>query len=444
MTLTEMIEALSTGKATSVEIVSDCLLRIKKHNPEINAFIELYEEEALTMASASDRRRAFGTALSPLDGIPFACKDSFLYKNHSCTCASRILSGFVSPYSATVIDRLIQGGAIPLGRTNMDEFAMGTRCIHSIYGSTHNPKFPELTSGGSSGGSAAAVSAGFVPFALGSDTGGSTRLPASYCGITGFKPARGCLSRYGLVAFSSSFDSVGLLCEQPADCFPLMECMQGTDGRDSTLRNDLWQESEDIHSVLLWDGTYPEGIESWLCSMGITVVHAASPDLDIALAAYQIISSAEATSNLARYDGLRYGLSIREKNLHDSIQRTRGEGFGEEVKRRLVTGIYALTHDELFAKAMCFRNQFANELIASLPDGTALLISASPYPAPAFQADESPEQSHLADTYSIPANLAGLPSVSLPNGLCLTAGISSGKALLRLGQQLMSYPVSQL
>ena len=356
-TVTELCALLDGGQITSVEIVQAYLRAIDARDGEVHAYLETYPDDALREAAESDRRRAQGRRLSPLDGVPIAVKDNLVMRGRVCSCASRMLESFRSPYDATVIQKLHAAGMPILGRLNMDEFAMGGSTENSAFGVTRNPWKPDCVPGGSSGGSAAAVAAGMAPAALGSDTGGSIRQPASFCGVVGVKPAYGMVSRYGLVAFASSLDQIGPLCKTAADAALVLDVICGGDPHDMTSDPTLAQpctvrETRDLSglTVGLPRECFGEGLDQQvraavetaaeaLHRLGMQVREVSIPSLPYALPAYYVISSAEASSNLARFDGVRYGYRARAyADLDELYRKSRQEGFGMEVKRRIMLG----------------------------------------------------------------------------------------------------------
>ena len=395
-TVTELCALLDGGQITSVEIVRAYLRAIDARDGEVHAYLETYPDDALREAAESDRRRAQGRRLSPLDGVPIAVKDNLVMRGRVCSCASRMLESFRSPYDATVIQKLRAAGMPILGRLNMDEFAMGGSTENSAFGVTRNPWKPDCVPGGSSGGSAAAVAAGMAPAALGSDTGGSIRQPASFCGVVGVKPAYGMVSRYGLVAFASSLDQIGPLCKTAADAALVLDGISGGDPHDMTSDPTLAQP--------------------------------------YALPAYYVISSAEASSNLARFDGVRYGYRARAyADLDELYRKSRQEGFGMEVKRRIMLGTFALSsgyQDQYYLKALKARELLRYEAAEALKGCAALLSPVAP--TPAYRLGEKtgdPMKMYLGDIYTVPANITGLPAVSLPCGRS-SEGLPIGMSLM--------------
>jgi aspartyl-tRNA(Asn)/glutamyl-tRNA(Gln) amidotransferase subunit A len=439
-TLRETAGALERRSVSARELVQQSLARSAALDPKLHAFLGLRAERALAEADAADARRARGEARSPLDGVPLALKDNLVARGEPTSCASRILDGFVSPYDATVVERLRAAGLVVVGRTNLDEFAMGSSTENSAFGPTRNPWDLERTPGGSSGGSAAAVAAGLVPAALGSDTGGSIRQPAALCGVTGLKPTYGRVSRYGLVAFASSLDQIGPLARSAEDCAWLLETIAGHDPRDATslaepapaLRAALTGDVAGLQVGLPREYFVEEGVDAEV----LACVHAAARELERAgaktrevslprtpqaIATYYLIATAEASSNLARYDGVRYGHRARDaRDLGEMYRRTRSEGFGAEVKRRILLGTYALSagyYDAYYRKAMQVRTLLRRDFEAALGPCDVLLTPTAPEVA--FRLGEKasdPLRMYLSDVYTVSANLVGLPGISLPCG----------------------------
>lgn len=438
LTAEEMIRRMESGETTSRAIVESCLEAIREKNPTLNAFVEVFEEEALKQADESDERRRNGAALSVLDGVPCAIKDNLLYEGHIASCCSRMLQNFTAPYTATAVLRLRQAGMPILGRLNMDEFAMGSTGESSVFGPVRNPIDPQRIAGGSSGGSACAVAAGMVPLALGSDTGGSVRQPAALCGVVGVKPAYGTVSRRGLVAYASSMDQVGVLARTAKDAALLMPLISGGDPLDMTsdesLRPETLPEIQTENIVLAlpeqWfgkDGSTPcpggEYALAFACSLekaGATLKTVSIPALSEALPAYMVLSCAEAGSNLSRYDGLRYGHRSENAENADSLYTlSRQEGFGEEVQRRILLGAFALSsgyQEKYYLKADGLRRLLTRQTMDALEGCTAILCPVSPRQA--WPIGEKPDSVTLyqCDLYTVPANLTGLPAISLPYG----------------------------
>ncbi len=440
LTLRDHRDALAGGSASSVELVRAALSRARGEGARLNLFLGLREERALTEAAAADRRRARGELRSPLDGVPVAIKDNLVQAGEPAGCASRILEGFVSPYTATAVAGLERAGAIVIGRTNMDEFAMGSSTEHSLAGPAHNPWREACTTGGSSGGSAAAVAAGIVPGALGSDTGGSVRQPAAFCGVLGLKPTYGRVSRWGLVAYASSLDQIGVLAHTPEDTAWLLAAISGHDPLDSTsipeppldasaaLRDDVSGTVLGLpREFFVEEGVDPEVLAAVreavaeLERAGAKTREVSLPHTRYAIATYYLIATAEASSNLARYDGVRYGhRAAGADSLSEMYRHTRSEGFGEEVKRRILLGTYVLSagyYDAYYRKAQQVRTLLRRDFEAALRGCDALVAPTSPEVA--FRVGEKtgdPLRMYLSDVYTVSANLAGLPALSVPCG----------------------------
>ena len=450
--VTELCGLLESGQVTSVEIVEAYLHAIDARDGEVHAYLETYPEDALREAAEADARRALGQKRSPLDGVPIAVKDNLVMRGRVCSCASRMLASFRSPYDATVIQKLHDAGMPVLGRLNMDEFAMGGSTENSAFGVTRNPWKLDCVPGGSSGGSAAAVAAGMAPAALGSDTGGSIRQPAGFCGVVGVKPAYGAVSRYGLVAFASSLDQVGPLCKTAADAALLLDVICGGDSRDMTsdptlARPCAGREARDLSglTVGLPVECFGEGLDAQvraaveaaagtLRGLGAQVREVSIPSLPYALPAYYVISSAEASSNLARYDGVRYGYRARDcASLDELYRKSRQEGFGAEVKRRILLGTFALSsgyQDQYYLRALKARELLLHEAAQALERCGALLSPVSP--TPAYRLGEKtgdPMEMYLGDIYTVPANITGLPAVSIPCGRS-SEGLPIGMSLM--------------
>ncbi|MGN6453074.1 MAG: Asp-tRNA(Asn)/Glu-tRNA(Gln) amidotransferase subunit GatA, partial [Steroidobacteraceae bacterium] len=423
---------------SSVELVSELLARIEKSQPLLNAFISVTGAAALEAARAADQALARGGA-GALTGVPIAHKDIFCTAGVRTTCGSRMLDNFVSPYDATVVAKLGRAGAVVLGKTNMDEFAMGSSNENSFYGPVHNPWNPQLVPGGSSGGSAAAVAARLVAGATGTDTGGSIRQPAALCGITGMKPTYGRVSRYGMVAFASSLDQGGTLTASAADAALMLREMAGFDPRDSTSVDTpvpdyvaaLEQPIAGLKIGLLAE-FFDKGLDAdnERCvrealrvfeSLGAKVREVSLPSLPLSVPVYYVVAPAECSSNLARYDGVRFGHRCEQpRDLNDMYRRSRGEGFGAEVKRRIMTGTYVLSagyYDAYYLKAQRVRALINRDFIRAFEEVDVLIGPTTPTPAfPLGAKTEDPITMDLTDIYTIGANLAGLPAISVPCG----------------------------
>ena len=437
--LKEIAAALAERRLSSVELTEHYLERIARLNPTLNAFITVDAEKSLAAARAADARRAAGQA-GPLTGIPIAQKDIFCARGWRTTCGSKMLENFVAPYDATVIEKLEgEAGMVPLGKVNMDEFAMGSSNETSHFGAVKNPWDKSRVPGGSSGGSAAAVAAGLAPAATGTDTGGSIRQPAAFCGLTGLKPTYGVVSRYGMIAFASSLDQAGPIARSAEDCALLLNAMAGFDARDST---SLERPAEDYCRTLdqplkglriglpaefFGDGCAPEVMAAVQAAIDIYVQLGAErvdirlPNAHLAVPAYYVIAPAEASSNLSRYDGVRYGYRAPEySDLDDMYCKTRAQGFGAEVKRRILIGTYVLSHgyyDAYYLQAQRIRRLIAQDFASAFQSCDVILGPTSP--GTAFRLGEKaadPVQMYLSDIYTIAVNLAGLPGMSLPCG----------------------------
>ncbi len=437
-TVAELAAGLAARKVSSAEITRALLERIGRSNPALNAFITVDPEQSLAQALAADARIARGEG-GPLTGIPIAHKDIWCARGWPTTCGSKMLANFVSPYDAHVIERFAEGGAVLLGKCNMDEFAMGSSNETSWFGSVRNPWDRERVPGGSSGGSAAAVAARLAPAATGTDTGGSIRQPAALCGVCGIKPTYGLVSRYGIVAFASSLDQGGPFARSAEDLAILLNAMVGFDLRDSTSLN---REPEDYRreldaplaglriglprqyfgAGLAADvGRAVDGAISEFKRLGATAVEVDLPTSDLAVPAYYVIAPAEASSNLSRFDGVRYGHRAAEYgDLVDMYCRSRAEGFGAEVKRRILIGTYVLSHgyyDAYYLQAQKIRRLIANDFAAAFQRCDLVLGPTTPSVAFKLGAKtEDPVQMYLNDIYTVPVNLAGLPGMSIPCG----------------------------
>jgi aspartyl-tRNA(Asn)/glutamyl-tRNA(Gln) amidotransferase subunit A len=440
--LQQLATALAARQVSSVELTQEALTRIAAANPALNAFITVDHEGALAAARTADERIARGEA-GPLTGIPLAHKDVFCTEGLRTTCGSRMLANFTAPYDAHVVSRLRAAGAVCVGKTNMDEFAMGSSNENSHFGPVRNPWDPARVPGGSSGGSAVAVAAGLVPIATGTDTGGSIRQPASLCGVTGIKPTYGVVSRYGMIAYASSLDQGGAFARSAEDCALLLSAMAGFDERDST---SLERLAEDYARELTSKGARPlagltiglpreffaEGmaddvraaVEAALAEyrkLGATTVEVSLPNAKLAIPAYYVIAPAEASSNLSRFDGVRYGYRAAEyTDLQDMYCKSRAEGFGAEVKRRILVGTYVLSHgyyDAYYIQAQKLRRLIAQDFAAALAQCDVIAGPVSPTTAWGIgEKSDDPVQMYLSDIYTIAVNLAGLPGLSHPAG----------------------------
>ncbi|MBC7697034.1 MAG: Asp-tRNA(Asn)/Glu-tRNA(Gln) amidotransferase subunit GatA [Bacteroidia bacterium] len=443
-------EMLHTKKISSVELTQSFLSRIQQYNPTINAYIALDEAKTLAQAKAADSRIAAGNA-APLTGIPIAQKDIFCAKGWQTTCGSKMLANFIAPYDAYVITQFDAVGAVNLGKTNMDEFAMGSSNETSYFGGVKNPWDFDRVPGGSSGGSAAAVAARLCAAATGTDTGGSIRQPASLCGFTGLKPTYGVVSRYGMIAFASSLDQAGPMAKSAEDCALMMNVMAGFDERDSTSLN---REKEDYTRSLnqplaglkigLPKEFFAEGLDASVGKviedaiaeykkLGADIVEISLPNTGLSIPVYYVLAPAEASSNLSRYDGVRYGHRAESyTDLMDMYCKSRAEGFGAEVKRRILIGTYVLSagyYDAYYLKAQQIRRLIAQDFVEAFKQCDVIMGPAAP--STAFKAGEKvddPVAMYLQDIYTISTNLAGLPGMSVP------AGFSNG---LPVGLQII-------
>jgi aspartyl-tRNA(Asn)/glutamyl-tRNA(Gln) amidotransferase subunit A len=441
-TIQSLSTLLAEGKTSSVELCQDYLARIQRLNPTLNAFITVDAERSLAEAAAADARRASGSAdkpAGPLTGVPIAHKDIFCAEGWLTTCGSKMLSNFVSPYDAHVIEQFKAAGMPCLGKTNMDEFAMGSSTESSYFGPTGNPWDTTRVPGGSSGGSAAAVAGRLCPAATGTDTGGSIRQPAALTGITGLKPTYGVVSRYGMIAFASSLDQGGPMATTAEDCGLLLNVMAGFDPRDSTsLEREKEDYTRDLNRPLaglkvglpreffgagLTGDTaraVAEAIEQ-LKKLGAAMVDVGLPNSKLSVAAYYVLAPAEASSNLSRFDGVRYGYRTPEyRDLTEMYEKTRAEGFGGEVKRRIMIGAYVLSHgyyDAYYLQAQKLRRLIAQDFVEAFKQCDVILGPTAP--TTAFKLGEKtadPVGMYLSDIYTIAVNLAGLPGMSLPCG----------------------------
>ena len=436
-TVAELVRALRAREFSSEQLTTHLLDRIE-HHKNLNAFVTVNRERALAQARAADARLAIGNAPA-LCGVPIAQKDIFCTDGLATTCGSKMLANFVAPYDATVIEKFNAAGAVILGKTNMDEFAMGSSTETSFFGRTLNPWDLKAVPGGSSGGSAAAVAGGLAPAATGTDTGGSIRQPASLCGITGIKPSYGRVSRYGMIAFASSLDQGGPMARSAEDCALLLNAMAGFDARDSTsvdapvpdytatlgdsikgLRIGLPKEyfgaglAPDVAAVI-------EAAIAEYRKLGAQIVEVSLPRADLAIPCYYVLAPAEASSNLARYDGVRYGYRAKDYgDLADMYCRTRAEGFGPEVKRRIMIGTYVLSagyYDAYYLKAQRLRRLITDDFNTAFEQCDVILSPTSPTTAFDIGAkSDDPVAMYLSDIYTVSVNLAGLPGISLPAG----------------------------
>lgn len=449
--LKKLQEDLYTKKLTATEFTHYCLTAIQE-NKQLNAFLEVFDQSALLTAQNIDTKISTGKPLGKLFGLTIAIKDNIVYKNHFATASSKILEGFKSPYSATVIEKLIAEDAIIIGRTNCDEFAMGGSNENSYYGPVKNPKDTSCVSGGSSGGSAAAVAAGLCLAALGSDTGGSIRQPASFCGIVGLKPTYGRVSRYGLIAYGSSFDQIGPMTHNVEDAALILEIISGSDEYDATcslkyvpeyskkLTIDKKYKIAYYKNAIEHDGVDAEVREAALAMIdrlkkeGHLVTPIEFAELDYIVPAYYVLTTAEASSNLSRFDGVKYGYHAKEaQDLESTYKFTRSQGFGKEVQRRIMSGTFVLSagyYDAYYSKAQKVRRIVAEKTKQTLESYDFILCPTAPTPAYKIGEVQDSIASFLGDIFTVQANIAGIPGISLP--------LYKTKAGLPIGMQFMA------
>ena len=443
-TAREMLSLLSEGTVSAVELANEALERIESHQPTINAYTHVDREGALSRAKEVDAARAKGEPLGPLAGVPVAVKDVLCTKDMPTTCSSEMLRGFVPPYDATVVKKLNEAGAVIVGKTNMDEFAMGASTETSAMGVTRNPWDHERTPGGSSGGAAATVACGDVPLSIGTDTGGSIRQPAAFCGVTGLKPTYGRVSRYGLVAFASSLDQAGPMANTVDDIALIMDVMAGHEPRDSTSLDvpvddySAAVQSADlrglrigvVRSTLSQDGVDASVREAVTAAevtfqdLGAEIVDIELPHSPYWVPTYYVIAPCEASSNLSRYDGAHYGHRQRDDSAGSPLEMmyrlSRKEGLGSEVKRRIIVGTYALSagyYDAYYNQALKVRRLIKGDFDAAFSQADLILGPVTPSPAfPLGQNADDPVAMYLCDLFTVGANLAGIPAISLPGG----------------------------
>ena len=455
-TLLEISSDLKEKKISSTELVKACLDKIDANDGAVKAFLSVDRDAALASAAEADKRRAEGRALSDFDGIPIGIKDNIAVRGETLSCASKLLKPVVSPYDATAVAKLRDKGFIPFGRLNMDEFAMGSSCENSAFQKTCNPCDTDRVPGGSSGGSAAAVAAGFVPATLGSDTGGSIRQPAAFCGTVGLKPTYGRVSRYGLVAFASSLDQIGPLSNSVADAAALFDIISGVDKMDSTSldvenANSLsaalaGAKNKSLKGVKIGlpEEYFTSGLSSGVDkvmqnsielakSCGAELVSVSLPHTKYAVAVYYIVATAEASANLARFDGIRYGDRKEGRDLIDTYFKSRGAGFGDEVKRRILLGTYVLSsgyYDAYYLRAQKVRTLIRRDFENAYKKCDILLTPVTPNVAFKFGEKSDPLQMYLSDIFTIALNLSGDCGVSVPAGVDDATGMPVGVQFL--------------
>ncbi len=467
-TIAELSRSLRSGEVSSVELTRVYLDRIAGLNPGLNAFITVCSEQALAQARVADQRLAAGDT-GPLCGIPLAHKDIFCTRGVTTSCGSRMLADFTSPYDAAVVEKLSAAGAVTLGKTNMDEFAMGSSNETSFFGPVKNPWDLSRVPGGSSGGSAAAVAADLCVVATGTDTGGSIRQPASFCGITGLKPSYGRVSRWGMIAFASSLDQAGPICKSAEDAAIMLNTMAGLDTRDSTSVDlavpdytaSLGRSLEGLrigiprqHFTEGLNREVEQSIRDALQefeNLGATLVDIDLPNNHLSVSAYYVVAPAEASANLSRYDGVRYGYRCENPvDLEDMYKRSRSEGFGDEVKRRILVGTYALSagfYEAYYRKAQQIRRLIKQDFLAAFKQVDVIVGPTSPHTAFPLGAKSDPVAMYLEDIYTIAVNLAGLPAISipaghssgLPVGLHIVAGDFEEARLLNVAHQFQQH-----
>jgi aspartyl-tRNA(Asn)/glutamyl-tRNA(Gln) amidotransferase subunit A len=446
-TIATVRDALLTKKTSARELAKDFYAHIERRNPELNAFLALCPERAYAQADSVDAAVAKGQPLPPLAGVPVAIKDVISTQGVRTTCGSKILETYTPPYDATAIERLEKAGAVILGKTNCDEFAMGSSNENSAYGLVRNPAATDRVPGGSSGGSAAAVAAGLSVVSLGTDTGGSIRQPGAYCGIPALMPTYGRVSRYGLIAFASSLDRIGPFATSITDAATVMSVIAGHDSNDSTSADEavpdyLAEMAKPVAGLRIGvpEDYFGKGLDpevkakveagiALLEELGCTRVPLKMPHTDYAIATYYVVATAEASSNLARYDGVRFGLRVQGNTLMDMYRKTRERGFGPEVKRRIMLGTYALSsgyYDAYYLRAQKVRSLIARDFADAFETVNAILTPTAP--TPAFKLGEKtadPLEMYLADIYTVTGSLAGIPGISVPCGKT-SAGLPIG------------------
>jgi len=454
-TAIEIARDIREGKRSSEETVRDCLDRIESGNEKLNALLGTFDD-AIERARGMDERRAAGEDIGPLGGVPVILKDNILVKGERCTAGSRILENYDAAYDSTVTKRLRAAGAVLIGRSNCDEFAMGSSTENSHFGTTRNPWDTDRVPGGSSGGSAAAVAAGFVPLAFGSDTGGSIRQPASLCGVVGLKPTYGRVSRYGLMALASSLDQIGPFARTVEDAALALGVIQGDDPLDATtvagedvsvpelLEKNVKGLRVGVPKEYFVDGMDEDVKRSVMDAIavyekaGATIVEISLPHAEYAIAAYYVVQSSEASSNLGRFDGIRYGYSSEGNSLLETYERSRGEGFGREVQRRIMLGTFALSKgysDAFYSKALKVRTLIKRDFDEAFKEVDVIATPTSPSVAwPIGEKFSDPLAMYLSDIYTVSANLATIPGMSIP------CGFVNG---LPVGLQLLAKPFDE-
>ena len=461
LTIAEAGKKMAAGELTAVDLARACLAEIEAKNKELNIFLEVYDD-VIAQAEAADARRAAGERHLLL-GIPLAIKDNILIEGRVASAASKMLEGYVATYDATIIRKLKEAGAVFVGRANMDEFAMGSSTENSAFGPTRNPVDPSRVPGGSSGGSAAAVAAGMCLGALGTDTGGSIREPASFCGLAGLKPTYGRVSRFGLIAMGSSLDQAGPLAKTAEDARLIYDAIRGRDPLDSTTFGDgLYAPRAAVKKIGVPRALLKEGVDAdvlarfeasleALKAKGYELVDIELPSPSLALAAYYVIMPAEVSSNLARFDGVRYGLSRKGGSLADDYAASRAEGFGPEARRRIMLGTYVLSsgyYDAYYGRALAARDMLARAYAEALAGVDAIATPTAPSPAIKIGEKHDPLSMYLLDIFTVTANITGNPALSvpmgtverdgarLPVGFQLTGAHGDEDGLLSLGMEL--------